>query len=124
MPTHERAHARCACASSGARPFTFASTPRHFERDRPYTVRHLALDIELDVANRSLRAMAVLDVERVAPKATEIVLDAVGFVDVKVKVDGKNAEHHYDGKQLRVGLGRAAKAKIAVSYGATPRRGM
>ena len=124
MPIHERAHARCACAAALARPFAFASTPRHFERDRPYSVRHLALEIDLDAAKKSIRATAALDVDRVDPSATEIVLDAVGFVDVHVKVDGKNAPHAYDGKQLRVLLGKAKKARITVTYGATPRRGM
>src|SRR5260221_11003991 len=128
MPNHEQPDARCGCALSlgqgqAARPFAFASSPRHFERDRPYTVRHLALAIELDVPKKSLHATATLDVERVDGKATEIVLDAIGFVDVKVKVDGKNAAHAYDGKQLPSTLGKAKQAKTSVTYAPTRARG-
>jgi len=120
----ERSHARCGCASTGARPFPFASTPRNFERDRPFRVKHLALEIDLEVSKKSIRATATLDVERVDPSASEIVLDAVGFVNVRVKVDGKSTQASYDGRQLRVPLGKSKKAEISISYGATPRRGM
>ena len=122
----ERAHARCSCAALAAgRPFPFSSTPRNFERDRPFAIRHLAVELELDVAAKSLAATATIDVDRVDAKATELTLDAVGFQDVRVLVDGKRAEAAYDGRQLHVPIGRAAKkAKVTVGYRATPRRGM
>ena len=49
MPLEHRHHARCGCASTGfvehasaARPFALPSSTRHFERDRPFAIEHLA----------------------------------------------------------------------------------
>src|SRR5271155_1232067 len=74
MPEH-RLHARCGCASAGslerlpaaapAPPLPPSTSPRHCERARPFAVDHRALDVTLEVATRSLRATALLDVRRV-----------------------------------------------------------
>ncbi|HEX3772571.1 MAG TPA: aminopeptidase, partial [Polyangiaceae bacterium] len=132
MPLEHRQHARCGCASIGSaahasagRPFALPSSTRHFERDRPFAVDHLALDITLDVATRSVRATAVLDVRRVDVAAEQVALDAVGFEVRGVTVDGHAVSWQYDGQTLLVPVPlRAAAAKVAVTYGATPRRGL
>jgi len=142
MPSEQRLHARCGCASSAsslhesthehvhergafARPFAFAHSPRHFERDRPFNVEHLALDLTLDLANKSVSGTATLDLARVDPDADEIALDAIGFELRSVKVDGHSAEHRYDGRIITVHVPKkAARASIAVTYSATPRRGL
>src|SRR5258708_16011279 len=106
MPLEHRLHTRCGWASIGSvelaassgRPFTLPSSTRHFERDRPFAVEHLALDIALDVRERRIRATATLDVRRVDPSATEIALDAVGLEIGDVPVDGKRAPHTYDAR--------------------------
>ena len=135
MPLEHRLHARCGCASIGSaehqassaagRPFTLPTSSRHFERDRPFAIDHLALDVALDVATRSIRAKATLDVRRVDPSADELLLDAVGFDIREVTIDGQVASWHYDGRALRVRVepGRE-KARVQVSYRATPRRGL
>ncbi len=134
---HLRVHDRCGCAAArttageyealsalGARPFAFAGTPHNFERDRPFSIEHLAADITLDVAKKSIRATASLTVRRIDAAATEIELDAVGFTLESVKVDGKAAEHRYDGRLLAVSIGKGERATIAIAYRATPRRGL
>ncbi len=134
MTVEHRLHARCRCHSSlsqgsaehgaGGRTFAFASSPRNFERDRPFLVEHLALDIALDFAKKSLAATATLKVRRVSPTATAIVLDAVGFTIERVEVSGKFADFTYDGRLLRVELGKVEDASIRVVYECTPSRGL
>lgn len=141
MSVSHRVHARCRChagalsahehvssahehgASSG-RPFAFASSPRNFERDRPFLVEHLALDLALDLVRRSVAATATLKVRRVNPTATAIALDAIGFTVERVEVSGKFADYTYDGRVLRVELGSVEDATVRVVYACTPRRGL
>jgi aminopeptidase N len=134
MPQH-RLHARCGCASIGTsehvassaagRPFALPTSTRHFERDRPFQVEHLNLDITLDVPARAVRGKATLDVRRVDPAATELALDALGFDVREFTLDGKKAAYRYDGRVLRVDVapGRDT-ARVAVTYRATPRKGL
>jgi aminopeptidase N len=126
-----RLHARCGCAAhaassaGAARPFAFSSTPRHFERDRPFSIEKLSLDLTLEVATRSISATARLDVRRIDPDSDAIELDAIGFTLREVTVDGAPAKHRYDGRILTVTLGkRLSHGTITVKYAATPRRGL
>jgi aminopeptidase N len=133
MPIEHRLHSRCGCASlhesaalaAAARPFPFAHTHRQFERDVPFRILHLALDLTLDLAHRSVSGTATLDIERVDAEAHEIPLDAIGFELRSAKVDGKEARYTYDGRMLSVVVGETKeRATIAVAYSATPRRGL
>jgi aminopeptidase N len=132
MPLEHRLHARCGCASIGSaehasagRPFVLPSSTRHFERDRPFSIEHLALDVTLDVPARSIHARAELQVRRVDPAAEQLALDAVGFAVRSVTVDGVQVPTQYDGRTLLVPLAPGvAAARIAVAYDATPRRGL
>src|SRR5215831_8020942 len=125
---NHRHHARCGHfqeASGGARPFAFSSTARQFERDRPFLVRHLALDLSLDVAKKSVSGTATIDVARIDPKAETIPFDAIGFDLKGVKVDAKAVTAKYDGRTISVPVPKEAKsASVAISYTATPRRGL
>jgi aminopeptidase N len=133
MPLEHRLHARCAgsCigsaehAASAARPFVLPTSTRHYERDRPFAVTHLALDVTLDIAAKSIRAEAVLDVRRIDPSADELALDAVGFELKDVRLDGKSIDWRYDGRVLHVPIEPPREqARVSVSYRATPRRGL
>jgi aminopeptidase N len=131
MALEQRLHARCGCASIGAehasagRPFVLPSSTRHFERDRPFAIDHLALDLTLDVAAHGVRATAALDVRRIDPAAEQLDLDAVGFEIESVSVDARPAPFQYDGRVLTVPIGAASgTARVAVTYRATPRRGL
>src|SRR5215471_13446474 len=105
MALEHRMHARCGCASIGSaehasagRPFVLPSSTRHFERDRPFAVDHLALDVTLDVPAHRIHARAVLDVRRVDPVSDQMALDAIGFEVRAVTVDGVPAAYRYDGR--------------------------
>jgi len=137
MAIENRVHARCGCGfshaaesaenvrHSGTRPFAFAASPRHYERDRPFFIRHLALDATLDLEKKTLTGKATLTIERLDPEATEIELDALAFDLASVTIGGKKAEHSYDGRILTVHVGaKEKKATIAVEYTVTPRRGL
>jgi aminopeptidase N len=135
MPLEHRLHARCGCASIGSvesaasssagRPFSLPTSSRHFERDRPFAIDHLALDVTLDVVARSIRARATIDVRRVDPSADELALDAVGFDVRDVTLDGKAASWRHDGRTLLVAIDAGRdKGRVAVTYRATPRRGL
>ncbi|WP_437674656.1 M1 family aminopeptidase [Sorangium sp. So ce131] len=153
MSLEYRLHARCACGSAlsssefgaASRPFTLAGTKRVYERARPFTIRHIALDLALDVAERSIRGAARLEAVRVDPAAREIALDAIGFEIEAVEISAgaarggkprrgagkagggalQPAEHTYDGETLRVAVPlEEAEASILVRYRATPRRGL
>lgn len=133
MPEH-RLHARCGSAAlasaehesaAAARPFTMPTSTRHFERDRPFAIDHIAVDVTLDLPGKSIRAKATLEVHRVDPTADELLLDAVGFDVRDVSLDGKPATWGYDGRTLRIAVDPDhTKARVAVSYRATPRRGL
>ncbi len=108
-----------------ARPFTLGEDRRpRFERDRPFRITHLALSARLSLTNKSIDAVATLDVVRASPDATEIPLDAVSFDLHKVEVDGVRVNHTYDGRVLTVPLGKKKSAKITVGYTAVPRKGL
>lgn len=130
MPEH-RLHARCGSAAlasaehAAARPFTMPTSTRHFERDRPFAIDHIAVDLTLDVANKAIRAKATLDVRRIDAAADELLLDAVGFDLRDVTLDGKPVTWRYDGRTLRVAIDPDhQKGRVLVSYRATPRRGL
>jgi aminopeptidase N len=134
MPLEHRLHARCGCAavgslehagSAGGRPFTLPTSTRHYERDRPFLVEHLALDLSVDVERKRVDGKATLEVRRVDATADAIPLDAVGFEIDRVTVDRADVVWQYDGSVLTVPVARGeARASILVTYRVTPRRGL
>jgi aminopeptidase N len=107
------------------RPFAFASSPRHFERDRPFTIEHLALDLELDFPKKSVRGSATLTLRRVDPDAASVELDAVAFTIDSVTLDGKSAKYTYDGRLLVVDVAPDFEhGALRIGYAATPRKGL
>jgi aminopeptidase N len=137
MPSIEhRLHARCAgghahheyeerATGAGGRPFAFAHSPKHFERDRPFAIEHIALDLTLDFGKRSVRGTATLTVRRIDPEATKLALDAIAFSLASVKVGGKDAPYTYDGRLLTIELpADLERGDVAIAYAATPRKGL
>ncbi len=133
MSFEHRLHLRCGCsafastehAASAGRPFALSTSTRHFERDRPFAIDHLALDVTLDVPARRIDAEAVLDVRRIDPAAVELELDAVGFDVRDVRIDAAPVAWRYDGRTLTLPIDpRLERARVSVRYGATPRRGL
>jgi aminopeptidase N len=124
---NHRLHERCGAAGAAPFPFTLAGTERKYERSRPFRIQHLALDLTLDMRAKRVSGTARVELERVAPDADRIVLDAIGFEikSVKLGSSGATLDYVYDGDQLEVaGLAAHHQAKIEIEYSAQPSRGL
>ncbi len=140
MSIEHRLHDRCACGSSlstytqaaaAARPFALTGVQRVYERPRPFQVHHIALDLRLDVAKKSIAGEATLSIARIDARATELSLDAVSFdlesVELRTSDEGEfvAANHVYDGQTIRVSIPvSSTRGAVRVRYRATPRRGL
>src|SRR4051794_8587008 len=125
---HSCLHAGCRGLGSAPRPFAFSGTRRVYERARPFAIRHLGLELALDVSAKAVTGTATLDVERIDPTATELVLDAVGFEIEAVELGPgpfKKTSYVYDGNAIRVPLSaRQRAAQVRIRYRAVPDRGL
>jgi len=126
MTASQRVHERCGCGAARG-PFTLAGTERQYERSRPYRIEHLFVDLALDFETKSVRGRAVLDFQRVAPSASSLLVDAVGFELESVRVDDgaglKPASFSYDGEAISLS-GLPERGQLRIDYKATPKRGL
>ena len=120
---HEQAHEGGGAGSAG-RPFAFASSPRHFERDRPFAIEHIALDLALDFPKKSVRGSATLDARGASTRTpTSVELDAVGVHDRGASPStGSAAKYTYDGAPARRRRAAAASSTARSSSATRPRR--
>src|SRR5258706_10785367 len=128
MTSSQRLHERCGCAGGGRRaPFSLAGTERQYERDRPFRITHLFVDLELDFEEKAVRGRAVLDFERSGPTGDELDVDAVGFELESVRVDAGEGfrpfEYAYDSETIRL-RGIPERGKLRIDYRAKPKRGL
>ena len=111
-----------------ARPFVLGGTARVYERARPFVIRHLALEIDLDTAQKSLAGVATIDVERVDSSAYRALPRCGGLRNRVGRLRGKKrspARYVYDGNTIRIPIAEDARtAKIRIAYRATPARGL
>jgi aminopeptidase N len=121
---HESTGAHGGAVASSGRPFPFQGTKRVYERDRPFVLEHIALDLALDVPKRSVEGTATLTVRRVDAKARKLRLDAIAFEIAEVRVAGKAAEHEYDDATLSIDVPAAERFDVVVRYRVTPKRGL
>ena len=126
MTASQRLHERCGCGAARG-PFSLAGTERQYERSRPYRIDHLFVDLDLDFETKSVRGRAVLDFQRVAPKASSLEVDAIGFELDSVRVDDgaglKPVTFTYDGEVITL-EGLPARGQLRIDYKATPKRGL
>ena len=110
------------------REFAFPGTRARYAPDRVIDLHHLALELEVDPAKRSVAGTVTLRGEVIAAHASSVELDAVELQIDKVTANGVAAGFQHDGKKLRVDLARplaaGAELVIAVSYRGAPRRGL
>ncbi|HYP89813.1 MAG TPA: M1 family metallopeptidase, partial [Polyangiaceae bacterium] len=126
MTVSQRLHEGCGCAL-GRGNFSLAGTERKYERSRPYRIEHLFVDLVLDFETKSVRGRAVLDFRRVAPDASSLQLDAIGFELDSVRVDEgsglKPVRFSYDGEVISLD-GLPEQGQLRIDYKATPKRGL
>ena len=120
----EHAHEALERGAAG-RPFAFVGSPRHYERDRPFAIEHVALDLTLDFVTKSIRGSASLVLRRIDPDASTIELDAIAFTIGSVAIDGAPAKYVYDGRRLVIDVAPGFEhGALDVAYSATPRKGL
>jgi aminopeptidase N len=109
--------------------FVPPGTQTHYTPDRPVSVEHVRLEVDLDLAAKSLAGRSTLTLSVRQDELRAVQLHAVDMVIEDVLVDGQKAPgHHYDGEHLRIDLGRAcargSRLSVAVTYRCSPRRGL
>ena len=100
--------------------------PHSYARPTEVVVRRMALDLDVDLDRQRLAGSVTLDVERVGPAATELVLDT-WHLDLGAVTDGDGTplEHHLGehdeilGAPLTVRLGESDR--VVVHYATTER---
>src|SRR5499433_1882730 len=112
------------------RAYALADAKPHFAPDRPCDIVHIALTLQLDIAQQSLRGTCATTVRAVQEAVPGLTLDAVDLQIVEVRQAGGAAlPYDYDGQRLRVTfpepLHYDAPATVEVDYGVTkPRLGL
>ncbi len=112
------------------------ATPAHalpgdhpqWPRDRVVDVRHILLELRLNVVERSIQGVATHTVTPLNDGLERVEFDAVEMQIDRVTVNGSDAAFNYDGRRLVVGLGsprtRGERLNIAIQYGCAPRLGL
>ncbi len=112
------------------RAYALADAKPHFAPDRPCDIVHIALTLQLDIAQQSLRGTCATTVRAVQEAVSGLTLDAVDLQIAQVRqAGGATLPYDYDGQRLRVTfpepLQRGAPATVEVDYGVTkPRLGL
>src|SRR5712692_11228182 len=112
------------------RAYALADAKPHFAPDRPCDIVHIALTLQLDIAQQSLRGTCSTTVRAVQETVSCLTLDAVDLQIAQVQqASGAAVPYDYDGQCLRVAfsepLRRNAAATVAVDYRVTkPRLGL
>ncbi|MGZ3417620.1 MAG: M1 family aminopeptidase [Polyangiales bacterium] len=111
--------------ASSVKPFALPGTHRVYERDRPFTIEHIALDLALDVPKKAVEGTARLKVRRIDDKAARLELDAVAFDIRSLTLDGHKAKYSYDDAKIVIEVPhRTTSFEIAVTYRVIPKRGL
>jgi aminopeptidase N len=111
------------------RPFSPPGTPHQYLPDRPVSMEHVRLELELDLPGQRLAGLATLTLRARRDEVKSLELHAVDMKIEAVTVDGAAADgYHYDGQRLFIDLeqphARGTRLTVAVKYRATPRRGL
>ncbi|MCC6382247.1 MAG: HEAT repeat domain-containing protein [Dehalococcoidia bacterium] len=96
-------------------------------RDRTVDVRHIRLDLGIDVEARQVSGTATHTLRPLNDGLRVVEFDAIDLAIQSVTVDGKEAGFSYDGARLAVTLPDAAageECEVAVGYSARPRIGL
>jgi len=119
---------RVAAEARDGKVFAEESAPEQQPRDREFHVKHLRLEIQLDVPNRRVAGTSTLTLTPINDGLRRIELDAVDLAVKGMRGEGKAlAFDHRDGK-LAVALPKSYKAgqefTLAVRYEGKPRKGL
>ncbi len=114
---------------NGHKSFELPGAKPHYNPDRPGQVKHIFLDLILDILNQSFSGTCTITLEPVRDGINQLTLDAVNLNIQSVQVDETPQSFDYDGEQLHIQLQTptqiANEIKIAIAYGVEkPQRGL
>ncbi len=123
-------HLICRLTKVGRAEKVFAeeSAPEHQPRDRQFHVKHIRLDIGLDLAKRAIAGSSTLTLTPINDGLRTVDLDAVDLTIRGVRGGGKALPFEHRDGRLAVKLPRAYKAgkefTLSVRYEGKPRKGL
>ncbi len=113
------------------KPFALPGSRPHYTPDRPAHVRHIALDLSLDLASHSLEGTCAITLEMIAAGVKHLTLNAMhlGISAVTAAGSGSRLQFDYDGELLQVDLDSPPPTgswiTLVITYQVTqPQRGM
>jgi aminopeptidase N len=114
---------------NGRRSFELPGARPHYNPDRPGQVEHIALDLTLDIPNKSYKGTCTIRLNPVRDGVDRLMLDAVNLQITSVQVAGVVQAFEYDGEQLDISLQPTTIAgqsiEVAIAYQVTqPQRGI
>ncbi len=120
--------ATCSCGGERLPRFDVQGEGSHPAAETRVRMRHLRLELDLLVAQRSIRGRCTVTLEAAAPGTTEVSFDAVELAVSAVETMGTPAQFHVEERKVRIELPRSPAAgeafTVAIDYAATPRFGL
>jgi aminopeptidase N len=116
-------HVLTATAPPPGRSFALPGTSRVYERDRPFAIEHIALDLTLDVPGKAVEGTARLRVRHVDTTQNTLKLDAIGFDVRSIMIAGKRAKFTYDDLVLSIDA-PGDTFEVVIEYRVKPKRGL
>ncbi len=109
--------------------FELPGAKPHYNPDRPGQVKHIFLDLALDIPNQSFGGTCTITIAPVRSNIDQLVLDAVNLNIESVKVDNTPQTFDYDGEELHIRLLNPTEIgkdiNIAIAYHVEkPQRGI
>ncbi len=119
-----------AASAADGRPFPLPGDPPRWGRPRPFPVESTTLDVRVNLAERSVEGVAVLDARRVDRQRAELELDAIDLeVSEVVRLlpgdQAVPATYRNDGRTLRIDVPLdVERVRVRITYRCAPRRGL
>jgi aminopeptidase N len=115
--------------NNGHRSFELPGAKPHYNPDRPGQVRHIFLDLTLDIPNQSFSGTCTITLMPVRNGIKQFTLDAVSLTIDSVEVEETPQQFDHDGEQLHIQLQNPTEAekeiKVAIAYHVEkPQRGL
>jgi aminopeptidase N len=110
-------------------PFALPGTSRRYSRDRVVDVRHVRLEVAVDLERKTIEGVARHTVSALNDGTARVTFDAAELTILGVTDEGGKAlRHEYAGGQVVAHLGRPLAAgeetTVSVAYRGSPRRGL
>jgi aminopeptidase N len=112
-----------------SRSFQLPGSRPHYNPDRPGRVKHIFLDLQLDIPQQTLTGTCHISLQPVRSNIDKLVLDAVDLEIRSVKIGDSSQDFRYDGTYLEIPLTDPLSLdqtwELAIDYRAVqPQRGI